>query len=162
MHMFLRTALFSFALLTALPVFAAGELSVQESMQKREWRYLETPVFEVTFSLATATSSDISFEGKVVREDGIVVSIFADRTLVTSATSTTKLYGLDIPEWSAGYYYVVLNVASPQTDETIIRRVTFSIRPNIAASWVYGSTGAAALLGIALITYVLARRKYGA
>lgn len=128
-------------------------------MQKREWAHQETPVFEVVLSLADASTSDVLLEGTIVRDDGVEVGTFTDRVMLSQALEVKRQYGLSIPEWKAGYYYVVLKVSSRDTDQTVIRRVTFSLRPNVAARFVYGGTGAAALLGIGLIAYVFFKRR---
>lgn len=157
--LFRRAIIFSIAIFIAAPVLAAGELSVQESMQKREWQYGQVPVFEVALSLENASSSDVLLEGRVFSEEGLEISTFTDRARIIGGIESKKLYGLDIPQWKAGYYSVVLKVSSPETDQTTIHRVTFSLRPHVQPWWVYGGAGAAALVGVGMITFVLARRR---
>lgn len=133
----------------------AADFEITDSMTKREYRYGETPTFTLSFRSGNGTFDTANIEVRFVREDGVSLATTTDIVNISTYETVVRSYPLVITEWRAGYYYVIAKVVYSDNSATIVRRVTFSLRPHIVSWWVYGGSGFAVVIGLSVIMYAL-------
>lgn len=137
----------------------AAELEITDSMTKREYRYGEIPTFTLSFRLEDGSSDTANVEVRFVREDGVSLATTTEMVNIPANETIDRSYPLVVSEWRAGYYYTIAKIVYAGGDTTIVRRVTFSLRPHIVGWWVYGSSGLAIVIGLSIIFYVFLTKR---
>lgn len=138
--------------------FAANDLTIREYMTAREYSYGESPTLAIKFSSTSNLPTEVKLSGQLIGGDSVLLLNFTDDIVVSANASTTRTYPFTFPTWKAGNYTVVITMTYDMGDVTDVRRVTFTLRPDMMPYWVFGGAGVGVLLGLILIIY--GRRRH--